>query len=171
MKKSCSSASKLLGKYFDQEVTEEQRLFVENHLSECPACSNALKALEELSTLIKVPVEEAARIEEFPWVWQKIEREIRSPRKKLSRWQSLRSWADLSPLFRRKVWIPAVAMVVVLLLATAQIILRRAPSYPDVSVVEYVESQTDNVMIYQLEKQRVTVIWVFDEPGKDQTPS
>jgi hypothetical protein len=103
-------------------------------------------------------------------VWQKIQREIRL-QKKLTWWQSLRSWVNVSPLFKRRVWIPAVAMVVVLLFITAEIIFRKIPSYPDVSVVEYVESETDNVMVYQLEKQKVTVIWVFDEPGKDQTTS
>jgi len=171
MKDTCSSISKLLEKYFDQEVTEKERLLVEGHLRDCPACRDALKSLENLSTFIKAPVEEAALKEEFPWVWQKIEREIRRPQEKLTWWQSLRSWLDVSPLFKRRVWIPAVATVVVLLFITAQIVFKKTPSYPDVSVVEYVESQTDNVMVYQLEKQKVTLIWVFDEPAKDQTTS
>ena len=163
--------SGLLERYFDQEVTEKESLLVKNHLQDCPACRNALRSMQELRKLIKAPVEEAVRVEEFPWVWQKIEREIRFPKEKLSWWESLRSWLDLSPLLKRKVWIPAVATVVVLVFITAQIIFRKTPSYTDVSVVEYVESQTDNVMVYQLEKQKVTVIWVFDEPGKDQTIS
>jgi anti-sigma factor RsiW len=170
MKDFCSSVSKLLEKYFDQEVTDKERVLVESHLHGCPACRDALKSLEELSTFIRVPVEVAIQKEDFPWVWQKIEREIRL-QKKLTWWQSLRSWIDISPLFRRKVWIPAVATVVVLLFITAQIIFKETPSYADASVVEYVESETDNVMVYQLEKQKVTVIWVFDEPAKDQTTS
>ncbi len=168
MKDSCSSISKLLEKYFDQEVTDKERVLVEGHLQGCPACRDALKSLEGLSTIIRVPVEEAIQKEYFPWVWQKIEREIRL-QKKLTWWQSLRFWIDISPLFRRKVWIPAVATVVILLFITAQIILKKTPSYADASVVEYVESQTDNVMVYDLEKAKVTVIWVFDEPAKDQT--
>jgi len=170
MKDSCSLVSKLLEKYFDREVTDKERALVEGHLHGCPACRNALKSLEGLSAFIKAPVEEAVQKEDFPWVWQKIQREIRL-QKKLTWWQSLRSWVNVSPLFKRRVWIPAVAMVVVLLFITAEIIFRKIPSYPDVSVVEYVESETDNVMVYQLEKQKVTVIWVFDEPGKDQTTS
>jgi hypothetical protein len=170
MKGSCSSVSKLLEKYFDREATDKERLLVEGHLHGCPACRDALKSLEELSTFIKVPVEEAVQKEDFPWVWQKIEREIRSP-KKLTWWQSLRLWTDVSPLFRRKVWIPAVATVVVLLFVTAQIVFKETPSYPDASVVQYVESPTDNVMVYQLEKTKVTVIWVFEEPERDQTTS
>ncbi|MGZ3495143.1 MAG: anti-sigma factor family protein, partial [Thermodesulfobacteriota bacterium] len=121
MKDSCSSVSKLLEKYFDREVTDKERALVEGHLHGCPVCRNALKSLEGLSAFIKAPVEEAVQKEDFPWVWQKIEREIRSPQEKLTWWQSLRSRLDVSPLFKRKVWIPAVATVVVLLFITAQI--------------------------------------------------
>jgi predicted anti-sigma-YlaC factor YlaD len=162
MKDSCSSISKLLEKYFDQEVTDKERVLVEDHLEDCLTCRNKLGSMEELRTLIKVPVEEAVQKEEFPWVWQKIEMEIRSPKKKLTWWRSLRSWLDVSLLFKKRVWIPAVATVVVLLFITAQIIFRKTFSYPDASVVEYVESQTDNVMVYQLEKSKVTVIWLFE---------
>jgi len=169
MKDSCSSVSKLLEKYFDLEVMDEERLLVEGHLQDCLACRNALRSMEELRTLIKVPVEEAVRKEEFPWVWQKIEREIRSTQEKLTWWQSLRSRLDVPPLFKRKVWIPAVATVAVLLFLTAQIIFQKPPSYSDASVVDYVESQTDNVMVYQLEKPKITVIWLFEGPKKDQT--
>jgi len=167
MKDSCSSVSKFLEKYFDQEVTDKERLLVEGHLQDCPACRDALKSMEELRTLIKVPVEEAVQKEDFPWVWQKIEREIRL-QEKLTWWQSLRSWLDISPLFKKKVWIPAVATVAVLLFITAQIIFKETPSYPDASVVEYIESETDNVMVYQLEKPGVTVIWLFEGPEREQ---
>lgn len=171
MKDSCSSVSKLLEKYFDLEVMGEERLLVEGHLRDCLACRNALRSMEELRTLIKVPVEEAVRKEEFPWLWQRIEREIHSRQEKLTWWQSIRSRLDVSPLFKRKVWIPAAATVAVLLFVTAQIIFQKPPSYSDGSVVEYVESQTHDVMVYQLEKPKVTVIWLFEEPEKDQTTS
>ena len=126
--------------------------------------------MEELRTLIKVPVEKSLQKEDFPWVWQKIEKEIRL-QKKLTWWQSLRSWLDVSPLFRRRVWIPAAATVVVLLFITAQIILRKTPSYPDASVVEYVQSETNNVMVYDLEKAKVTVIWLFEGQEEEAFPS
>jgi anti-sigma factor RsiW len=168
MKDFCSSVSKLLEKYFDQQVTDKERFLVEGHLQDCPACRDALKSMEEIRTLIKVPVEEAVQKEDFPWVWQKIEREIRS-QKRRTWWQSLRSWLDVTPLFRRRVWIPAVATAVVLLVFSTQIIFKKTPSYPDVSVVEYVESQSDNVMVYQLEEPKVTVIWLFEGPEEDRT--
>jgi len=168
MRNSCSSVSTVLEKYFDQEVTDEERFLVEDHLQDCPGCRDALKSMEGLRTLMSAPVEEAVRKEDFPWVWQKIEREIRL-QKKRTWWQSLRSWLDVTPLFKRKIWIPAVATVVVLLFISTGIILKKTPSYPDGSVVEYVESQSDNVMVYQLEEPKVTVIWLFEGPEEERT--
>ncbi len=168
MKDSCSSISKLLEKYFDQEVTDKERLLIEGHLQDCAACQNALKSMEKLRALIKVPVEEALQKEDFPWVWQKIEREIRFQEKRTWR-QSIRSWLDISPLFQRKVWIPAVATAAVFLFIAAQIIFKKPPSYPEASVVKYIESETNNVMVYDLEKTKVTVIWLFEGPEKEDT--
>jgi len=166
MKDSCSSVSELLEKYFDQEVTDRERLLVEGHLQGCPICRDALTSMEGLRTLIKVPIEEATQQEDFPWVWQKIERGIRL-QEKVSWWQSLRSWIHLSPLLKKKTWIPAVAIIVVLLLITTQVILKKTPSYSDASVVEYIESETHNIMVYESEKAKMTVIWLFDEEDEE----
>ena len=166
----CSQVLKLLEKYFDQEATDKEKLLVEGHLQVCPACLDVLRSMEELRTLIKVPVEAAAQEEDFPWVWQKIEREIRSQRKPT--WlQSLRSRLDVSQLFKKKIWIPAVATLAVLLMITAQLIFKETPSYPGLSDVEYVESEDYNVMVYQSENQKVTVIWLFEGPEKGASPS
>jgi anti-sigma factor RsiW len=166
MKDSCSSISRLLEKYFDQEATDKQRLLVERHLQDCAACQDALRLMEELRALIKSPVEEALHKEDFPWVWQNIDRHIRS-QEKLTWWQSIRSWLDISPLFRKKVWIPSVATAVFLLFITTQVIFKNTTSYPDASVVQYVESETNNVMVYDLEKSKVTVIWLFEGPEEE----
>ncbi len=168
MNDSCLSVSKLLEKYFDLEVVGEERLLVEGHLRNCLACRNALRSMEELRTLIRVPVEEAVRKENFPWMWQKIEREIRKEREKLTRWQFLRSRLDVSLLFKRKVWVPAAATLVVVLFITAQVIFKETPSSPSASVVEYLDSPAYNVLVYQAEP-KVTVIWLFEGPQKDQT--
>jgi hypothetical protein len=170
MKDSCSSVSKLLEKYFDQEVTDRERLLVEGHLQDCPTCRDALTTMKGLRTLIKVPVEEAIQQEDFPWVWQKIEREIRL-QEKISWWQSLLSWLDLSPLLKKKVWIPAVATAAVFLFITTQVILKKTPSYSEASVVEYIESETHNIMVYESEKAKMTVIWLFDEEDQELSRS
>jgi hypothetical protein len=63
------------------------------------------------------------------------------------------------------------ATLVVLLFITAQIFFKKIPSYSGASVVEYVESETNNVMVYDLEKAKVTVIWLFEEPEEEVSPS
>lgn len=166
MKNSCSSISQLLERYFDRQATNEERSIVERHLPVCQTCHKRLRVLEGLRKAIKTPVDEALKEEAFPWVWEKIEREIRLGKK--PSWQeSVRSWIDLSPLFRKKVWIPAVAAILVLFFITAQIFFKKFPSHSGVSVVEYVESETHNVMVYDLEKAKITVIWLFEEPEEE----
>lgn len=160
----------LLEKYFDQEVTDTERSLVDGHLKDCPACRDVLSSMEELRTLMKAPVEEVVRKEDFPWVWQKIEREIHL-QKKRTWWQSLRSWLDITLISKRRIWIPAMATVVVLLFITAQIIFKKTPSYPDASVVEYLDSPTYNVMVYQLEESKVTVIWLLEGPEGEASSS
>ena len=169
MKGSCSAVSKLLEKYFDQEVTDEERSLIEAHLLDCHACQDVLRSVEKLRNLVWAPVEEAVQKEDFQWVWQKIERGIRL-KERPTFWETLQSWLQIPPLFQRKVWIPAVATITIILLITIPLLFKKNPSYPSLSVVEYIESQTHNVMVYESENTKVTVIWLFEEPEKE-TPS
>jgi hypothetical protein len=163
MKDSCSVLSKLLEKYFDQEVTDEERSFVDVHLVDCHACQEALRSMEKIRGLVKAPVEGAVKKENFPWVWEKIERGIHLQERPIW-WQSLRSWLDFFPSFKKRAWIPVVATIAVLLFITTQIFFKKPSIYPSASVVEYIESETNNVMVYDLEDSKVTVIWLFEEP-------
>lgn len=169
MRDPCATVSGFLDRYFDQEVTDEERSLVEEHVKECRTCRRALDTLESMRRLIRAPVDEAVEREPFPWVWEKIERGIQA-REKAGLWERLRSWMDPSLLLRKRVWIPAAVGAAVVLLITGQFLFRKPSSYPGLSVVEYVESPTHNVMVYELEDARVTVIWLFEEKeGKPAT--
>jgi hypothetical protein len=170
MKDPCSALSKLLEKYFDQEVTDEERSLVEAHLLDCHACQDVLRSMEKLRELVKAPVEEAVQKEDFQWIWQKIERGIRLEERPTF-WETLQSWLQIFPLFQRKVWIPAVATVTIILLITLPLLFKKKPSHLDLSVIEYVESQIYNVMVYESEKAKVTVIWLFEGPAKEAPSS
>jgi len=170
MKSECSSVSRLLEKYFDQEVTPEERSLVEDHLSDCPACREALKSMENLTTLIKSPVEEAVEKETFPWVWEKVEKGIQR-KERPGLWDFLKSWLDVTPFLKRKILIPAVAAAAIVILITAPLLFKKTTSYPTLSVVKYVESETYNVMIYELETPQVTVIWLFEGPEEESSTS
>jgi hypothetical protein len=125
--------------------------------------------MENLRTLIKTPVEEAAEKETFPWVWEKVEKGIQ-PKERPDLWGFLKSWLDVTPFLKKKILIPAVAAVI-LILITAPLLLEKTTSYPPLSVVEYVESETYNVMVYELETPEVTVIWLFESPEGEPVTS
>jgi len=170
MKSECSFVSKLLDKYFDQEVTQKEKSLVEDHLPDCPACRSALQSMENLRILIKGPVEEAVEKENFPWVWEKVEKGIQR-KERPGLWDFLKSWLDVTPFLKRKILIPAVAAAVILILITAPLLYKKISSYPVLSVVEYVESETYNVMVYELETPQVTVIWLFEGPEEESSTS
>ena len=170
MRGSCSSVSKLLGRYFDQEVTDQEKALVEDHLRECRACHQALKAMEDLRILVKAPVEEAARREDFPWMWQRIQNEMTS-QERTTGWESLLAWLTSSAFFRKRVWIPAMAAAAIVVLIASPLVFKKTLSSGDLSVVEYVESSTHNVMIYQLDQGRMTVIWLLEGPEKETSTS
>ena len=169
MKVSCSSVSMLLEKYFDQEVTDKERSLVEAHLAGCSACTDAVKWMGDFRDLVKAPVEEAVRKEDFGRTWQNIRREIQL-REKPSWQESIRSWLDLSLLFRKKILIPAVAVAAIFVLLTTQVFFEETPSYLALPDVEYVDSSY-TVMVYPIEKEKITVIWLFEGQEKEAPPS
>ena len=166
MKDSCAAASELLEKYFDHEATEKERVSIETHLSGCSACRNRLKAMEGLRHLLRAPVDEMGQGEDFYRVWQRIEKGIERE-EAFSRRASVGRW--IGAAFRRRVWIPAAAAIVALFLVLVPSALRKSPSLNDTSVVEYVESQNYNVMVYESDRGNVTVIWLFESPEKEES--
>ena len=170
MKEFCSSMATLLERYFDQESSEHETARVKEHLQKCRACQESLRLMQRISGAVKQPVDEAAEKEDFPWMWQNIQRGIRL-REKPSFLESLRAWLDISPLFRKKVWIPALATVAILLFVMVPILFKEIPSPSVLSVVEYVDSPSYNVMVYESEKSDVTVIWLFDGQEEELSTS
>jgi len=170
MKNSCVSISKRLEPYFDQELTGEERRQVDEHLRECRTCQESFKLMERIRGAIKQPVDGAVEKEDFQLMWQNIQREIRL-RESPSWLESIRVWLDISPLLRKKVWIPALATMAILVFVTVPILFKKSPSPSVLSVVEYVDSPTYNVMVYESEKPEVTVIWLFEGQGEELSTS
>jgi len=164
MKDSCAATSELLERYFDHEVSDEERSGIETHIEDCSACRDRIKTMEGLRNLLKSPVDEVEQKEDFSRVWLRIERGIQ-PEETPAWGESIRRWIDL--ILRKRVWVPAAAVIVAIFLALAPSVLKRSPSSSDPSVVEYVESQDYNVMVYESEKGNVTVIWLFEGPEKE----
>jgi anti-sigma factor RsiW len=170
MKNSCVSISKLLEPYFDQELPGEEKRRVEEHLQKCQPCQESLRLMQGIRGAIKPPVDEAIEKEDFQSMWQNIQREIRL-RERPSWRESIRGWFDISPLFRKKVWIPALATVAILVFVMVPMLFKKIPSPSVLSVVEYVDSPMYNVMVYESEKSNVTVIWLFDGQEEELSTS
>jgi anti-sigma factor RsiW len=168
MKDSCSSISRLLEKYFDRETTSDEGILVQDHLRQCAACQAQLKSMEELRTTLRTPVDEAVQKETFAWVWQKVEREIQD-RPKPSWQESIRAWFGLSFPFRRRVWIPAVAAALLIIAIGSPLLFKETPSQTELSIVEYVQSDTNNVMVFESEKENVAIIWLFEGTEGDSS--
>ena len=161
MKDPCSSISRLLERYFDRETTADEGILVQEHLRQCTTCQAQLKSMEELRTTLRTPVDEAVKEETFAWVWQKIEREIQA-REKPSWRESIRAWFGLSFPFRRRVWIPAVAAALLIIAIGFPLFFKETPSQTGLSIVKYVESHTNNVMVFESERENVAIIWLFE---------
>jgi hypothetical protein len=170
MKDPCSSISKLLERYFDKEATPQEKSLVEGHLLDCQTCQDTLRSMDEIKNLIKNPVEEVVQKEDFPWVWEKVQRGIQQ-KERSPWWKSLQTWFYFSPFSQKKVWMPIAAAMVIFILVTTQQLYRKPPSYPNPSVVLYTESRTHNVMVYESEKGMVTVIWLFEGPEEESPTS
>ena len=170
MKRSCSSLTGLLEKYHDQEATDGERTIVEDHLKECSFCQETLRSWETLRESLKAPVDAAAGQEDFPWLWQKIQRGIKAQERPTWR-ESVRSWLDWSSVLPKKAWVPALVATALLVWVLTPIVIKKDSSQPDGIVVQYVESATSNVMVYDLEQAKITLIWVFEDTENDTTTS
>jgi hypothetical protein len=62
-----------LSAYLDGEVSEEERVLIEEHLGSCPACDSALKELTKTIGRVK----DVGEVEPPPWMAQKIMTRIR----------------------------------------------------------------------------------------------
>ena len=169
MKHLCNSVSELLEKYVDQEATNQEKTLVKTHLLECSSCRDDLKSLEELGNVMKVLLGEMGREEDFDRAWLKIRRGIRSEERP-ARWEIFRSWLGLPVLHQKRVWIPAVAAILVLIFVTVPLLLKKNSSLPVDFGVEYVESKTNNVMVYEVEPT-MTVIWILEGTEEEAAPS
>lgn len=169
MKDRCSAVSTLLERYHDQEVTEEERKEIEEHLSECSSCRDLLSRTAEIAELIKLPIHDSSERADFEKAWVKIRREIQK-KEPLPWWISVGEWLRVSLFSWKRAWVPAMAAALIALGLIAGPVLLEDRGTLKVFSVEYVESSNYNVMIYEGEKGNVTVIWLFD-PSDEEAPT
>jgi anti-sigma factor RsiW len=162
MKGACSLSAELLERYMDSEMTDRERGVVETHLAECPSCSELLRSMMEFSAMIKVPAAEHPSNAEYDRLWRHIKNE--SQKKRAPRF-------DFLGFLRQRIWVPASAVALVLVIVAASLLFKKTTTVPGRFGVEYVESKTNNVVVYEVEKSNVTVIWLLEGPEEDSTPA
>lgn len=170
MKDRCSVVSTLLERYHDQEVTEEERRQIEEHLTQCASCRALLARTAEIGNLIRLPIQEVSERADFEKAWRKIRREIQA-REPLPRWKSLGAWLKGWGLTWKRAWIPATAAALLVAGLIMSPLLMKDRDASRISSVEYVESSDYNVMIYEGEKGNVTIIWLFDRSDQEAPTS
>jgi hypothetical protein len=171
MKESCNKISELIEKYFDNEATSHEMSIVEDHLKNCYKCQEMLSSHKLLRDIIKRPVDEALEKEDFSLIWKKVKGQIQLEERP-NLWEIVRSWFEISYIFKKKILIPTVsAIALLLIILLTPIFYKKTTSLSGLSVVEYVESQTHNVMVYESEKNKLTVIWLFEEKVKESPDS
>lgn len=172
MKQPCKSISMLLEKYFDNEVSSEEKLMVETHISSCPTCQDSLKSISYLRELLKRPVEESIEKEDFPLLWQRIEKQIRLKEKSsvLEKLKSIFNFFDISYALKKRFLVLSATVMAIIIIILIPIFFKKITSLPELSVVEYLESTTHNVLIFESKKEKVTIIWLFEEKMKQELP-
>jgi len=96
----CRAASRLLHRYFDEELPGELRNAVQEHLGSCVKCAAELGALAGLRNAVRALPETVPASD----LWPRIQREIRTH-------PEVTIWEEAEPLFRR--WVPLAAAALV----------------------------------------------------------
>jgi anti-sigma factor RsiW len=156
MEKTCEDMGILLSAYLDGEVTEVDRLKVEDHLATCLTCQRLARELDATEEILKKAFSDttqpevgmtgmwttiASRVDFGPSIWQRLKKLIQV------RW----------------VWMPAAiataAVAVLVFLTPFQSPERRVT----ITRVESISSRSGQVMILQAGKTSQPIIWILPE--------
>ncbi|UCC66674.1 MAG: zf-HC2 domain-containing protein, partial [Deltaproteobacteria bacterium] len=151
----CNRFAPHLERYFDGELSPEERDFVEGHLRVCTRCQKELKDLSDMRKLLRGAIEEEVVDTEPQEVWAGVERRLKAPSLKDRVWSPVRDLFFPFRPIRTIAWGTALLIIIVLTVP-----LLKSPPLPPV-VVESVESEHP-VMIFQGE-EGLTIIWLFEK--------
>ena len=151
----------LAGRYFDGELSSEEKARFEEHLETCPSCETSLRGLRTLSDRFRIEMERAVARADFAAMENRFMKEIH-PRR--------RSWpASLKALlWSPKVLAPAAAVAV----ALALFFRIFSPSLPAVgpsAIINSFTGEVSSVIIIETPESRHTIVWYTEPPGQEGT--
>lgn len=158
MKDQYSDIKKLLERYYDNELSEKEKIEVEGHLTTCTECKEELKSIEGLSVLIREYGTMEPEEETFEKVWHGV-------REGIVKTVGARLALPYTLLLT--------AVFVVLLMLAWLFYPYKTEELPEAKtglvVVEAVESSPKGVMVFNANGGSVAVIWLFEiEDGEEE---
>jgi len=150
----CNCFTPLLEKYFDGELSPEEKNSTEKHLKGCLRCRRQLKVLSAMRDLLLRAMEEVVADADIQSIWEGVEEKLSvpSPGEKVSSW--IRNL--FFPFWRLRSIACGLAFSAILFITVTMLTTTPPPTI----VVKSVESKAP-VMVFQ-EEEGMTIIWFFD---------
>jgi anti-sigma factor RsiW len=158
----CKQARRFLDRFVDGELADELASRVGQHASSCPDCGGYVESTRSISQAIKtagMAVRSQASLSEQEWGRLK---EALTKKKRIfaeNPFMNLWRWLTFYP---RPVWVSAFAAAALIVALTTINMLHYGEASLSHPVVEYVESESSQVMVIMPEQSPVTVIWLFE---------
>ena len=124
----CKSIRELLIDYLNNEISDDERMLVSDHLSGCTACAMEMEALAAAETKLRQAYSEvAAGVSPSPSAWEVIKHEtVAKESAGVSVWDQIASKLKWTYAWRRPVWRGAVAAAAALSIALV-VVLNTGP--------------------------------------------
>ena len=160
MDDNCENISLLLSAYVDNELPEEKRQKVIQHLVHCSDCREIVQELETTNEMLNLAFsgEEEPEVD-LSGVWEEIESQLDfSP----SIWERIKE-----RMGRPVVWIPTAIAAATAALLIFLLPMPKKQMVITVSQVESVYSQTGQVMVMQTASSGQPLIWILPKAKKE----
>ena len=125
----CKKLRKIYLKYIDDELSEQERQFVEKHIQDCPDCAGEISSLEKMRSLLQTAAKVEVSDQYWDTYWDRLERKL--PAEPAQVTLASRMSDFFAEMFRRPVIIGQVTISVIFLaflIYTASDHLTKTPS-------------------------------------------
>jgi anti-sigma factor RsiW len=159
----------MLSLLHDGELSARERAALEPHLRSCARCAEVLQSLSALTMLTRSAFEAELAQVSFAGLTARVMHEIEAERPVAIR-ERVRVWFEEFMANRRRVWVPAMALALVVVVLGGLYELQPAatPPEPGGSAVVSISADTPAI-VFDIPSQdglsSTAVVWVNDEPS------
>ncbi len=159
----CKQARRFLDRFVDGELADKIASRVEQHAGGCPRCGGYIESTRSIGRAINasgMAVRSQASLSEQEWA--RLEEAVEKKKRIFIENPFLNLWRWLT-FYPRPVWVSAFAAAALIVALTTTNMLHYGETSLSHPVVEYVESESSQVMVIMPEQSPVTVIWFFEK--------